>query len=42
VSGSVSHYALAHADLPVVAVPSTRIAVPAARNGRASPVGPLL
>jgi nucleotide-binding universal stress UspA family protein len=42
VSGSVSHYALAHADLPVVAVPSARIAVPAARNGRASPVGPLL
>jgi nucleotide-binding universal stress UspA family protein len=42
VAGSVSHYALSHADLPVVAVPAARIAVPAARNGRAAPVGPLL
>jgi nucleotide-binding universal stress UspA family protein len=42
VSGSVSHYALSHADVPVVAIPATRIDIPAARSGRAAPVGPLL
>jgi nucleotide-binding universal stress UspA family protein len=42
VSGSVSHYAVAHADVPVVAVPAARADVRAPRNGRASPVGPLL
>jgi nucleotide-binding universal stress UspA family protein len=42
VSGSVSHYALSHADVPVVAVPAARADVPMARSGRAAPVGPLL
>jgi nucleotide-binding universal stress UspA family protein len=43
VSGSVSHYALSHADTPVVAVPAAvRVDVPKARSGRAAPVGPLL
>jgi nucleotide-binding universal stress UspA family protein len=42
VSGSVSHYALSHADVPVVAVPAARAEVPTPRSGRAAPVGPLL
>jgi len=42
VSGSVSHYALAHADLPVVAVPAAPAEVRTARSRRAAPVGPLL
>ena len=41
-SGSVSHYALSHADVPVVAVPAVRVEVPAPRSKGASPVGPLL
>lgn len=42
VSGSVSHYALSHADVPVVAVPEARVDIPTPRHGRAAPVGPLL
>ena len=42
VSGSVSHYALSHADVPVVAVPAASVDIPKTRNGRAAPVGPLL
>jgi nucleotide-binding universal stress UspA family protein len=42
VTGSVSHYAVAHADVPVVSVPEAPVDVPKARDWRASPVGPLL
>ena len=42
VAGSVSHYALSHTDVPVVAVPEAPVELPSARDWRASPVGPLL
>ena len=42
VTGSVSHYAVSHADVPVVSVPEAPADVPRARDWRASPVGPLL
>jgi nucleotide-binding universal stress UspA family protein len=33
VSGSVSHYAISHAEVPVIAVPAARVEVPAAAVG---------
>ena len=42
VAGSVSHYAVSHADVPVVSVPMAPVDVTRARDWRASPVGPLL